>query len=107
MDATEKIKQLLAQRGWTAYRLSKNSGLAESTITNILKRNTVPSIPTLEAICKGFGITISQFFADGEMIEITPDISELIQYYTVLSPDQKVIAIQLLKNMNQSSRGSL
>ena len=100
MDATEKIKQLLAQRGWTAYRLSKNSCLAESTITNILKRNTVPSIPTLEAICKGFGITISQFFADGEMIEITPDISELIQYYTVLSPDQKVIAIQLLKNMN-------
>ena len=100
MDATEKIKQLLAQRGWTAYRLSKNSGLAESTITNILKRNTVPSIPTLEAICKGFGITISQFFADGEMIEITPDISELIQYYTVLSPDQKVIAIQLLKYMN-------
>lgn len=100
MDATEKIKQLLAQRGWTAYRLSKNSGLAESTITNILKRNTVPSIPTLEAICKGFGITISQFFADGEMIEITPDISELIQYYTVLSAEQKEIAIQLLKNMN-------
>ena len=101
MDATEKIKQLLAQRGWSAYRLSKNSGLAESTITNILKRNTVPSIPTLEAICKGFGITISQFFADGEMIEITPDISELIRYYSVLSPDQKQIAIQLLKNMNQ------
>lgn len=101
MDATEKIKQLLAQRGWTAYRLSKNSGLAESTITNILKRNTVPSIPTLEAICKGFGITISQFFADGKMIEITPDISELIQYYTVLSADQKEIAIQLLKNMNK------
>lgn len=101
MDATEKIKQLLTQRGWTAYRLSKNSGLAESTITNILKRNTVPSIPTLEAICKGFGITISQFFADGEMIEITPDISELIQYYTVLSADQKEIAKQLLKNMNQ------
>lgn len=100
MDATEKIKELLAQRGWTAYRLSKNSGLAESTITNILKRNTVPSIPTLEAICKGFGITISQFFADGKMIEITPDISELIQYYTVLSAEQKEIAIQLLKNMN-------
>lgn len=100
MDATEKIKELLAQREWTAYRLSKNSGLAESTITNILKRNTVPSIPTLEAICKGFGITISQFFADGKMIEITPDISELIQYYTVLSAEQKEIAIQLLKNMN-------
>lgn len=24
MDATERIKSLLEQRGWTAYRLSKN-----------------------------------------------------------------------------------
>ena len=79
MDATERIKQLLSQRGWTAYRLSKNSNLAESTITNIIKRNTIPSISTLESICKGFGITLSQFFAEGELVEITPDIKELIQ----------------------------
>ena len=101
MDATERIKQLLSQRGWTAYRLSKNSDLAESTITNIIKRNTIPSISTLESICKGFGITLSQFFAEGEMVEITPDIKELIQYYMILSPEQKKIAIQLLRNMNQ------
>lgn len=101
MDATERIKQLLSQRGWTAYRLSKNSNLAESTITNIIKRNTIPSISTLESICKGFGITLSQFFAEGEMVEITPDIKELIQYYMILSPEQKEIAIQLLRNMNQ------
>ena len=63
MDATERIKELLKQRGWTAYKLSKQSGLAESTVNNILKRNTVPSVTTLESICGGFGMTMAQFFA--------------------------------------------
>ena len=59
MDATERIKSLLEQRGWTAYRLSKSCGLSENTIATILKRNSLPSVGTLEAICKGFGITLS------------------------------------------------
>ena len=47
MDATERIKSLLEQRGWTAYRLSKNCGLSENTIATILKRNSLPSVGTL------------------------------------------------------------
>ena len=72
MDVTTKINQILSQRGWSAYRLSKESGLSESTIANIIKRNAIPSVDTLEAICNGMGITLSQFFADGELIEVTP-----------------------------------
>ena len=66
MDATERIKSLLEQRGWTAYRLSKSCGLSENTIATILKRNSLPSVGTLEAICKGFGITLSEFFAEDD-----------------------------------------
>ena len=96
MDATERIKELLKQRGWTAYKLSKQSGLAESTVNNILK-----SVTTLESICGGFGMTMAQFFAEGELIEVTPDVSELVRYYSVLSFDQKEVARDLLKKMNQ------
>ena len=72
MDTHERLRQLLQDRGWTEYRLSKECGLAQATIGNIFRRNTVPSIATLEAICAGFGITMSQFFAEGEMVELTP-----------------------------------
>ncbi len=49
--------------------------MSESTIANIYHRNTTPSISTLEAIFKnGFGITLSQFFADDEMVELTPQL---------------------------------
>ena len=64
MDATEKIQEMMKQRGWSAYKLAKQSGLSEATIGNLIRRNTVPSIPTVEAICKGFGISLSQFFSD-------------------------------------------
>lgn len=101
MDATEKIKSLLNQRGWTPYRLSKNCGLSENTIATILKRNSVPSITTLEAICKGFGITMSEFFAEGDLVEISPDTKQLMDYWTGLSIEQKNSVLELLKNMNQ------
>ena len=69
MDTNQRLRRLLDERGWTEYKLSKVCGLSQSTLANIFKRNTVPSITTLEVICKGFGITLSQFFADGEMVE--------------------------------------
>ena len=72
IDTHERLRQLLTERGWSESRLSKNCRLSESTSANIFRRNTVPSIATLEAICAGFGITMSQFFAEGEMVELTP-----------------------------------
>lgn len=71
MDTHERLQQLLKERGWSEYRLAKSCGLSESTIANIFRRNTLPSIATLETICGGFGITLSQFFAEGEMVELT------------------------------------
>ena len=101
MDATERIKFLLEQRGWTAYRLSKKCGLSENTVATILKRNSLPSVGTLESICKGFGITLSEFFAEGDLIEVSPDTKQLIEYWGGISPKQKQIILDLLKNMNQ------
>ena len=88
MDTHERLRQLLDERGWTEYRLAKNCGLSESTIANIYRRNTVPSITTLETICKGFGITLSQFFAEGEMLELTPELKELFDNWVNLTPEQ-------------------
>ena len=101
MDATERIKSLLEQRGWNAYLLSKNCGLCENTIARILKRNSLPSVGTLESICKGFGITLSEFFAEGDLIEVSSDTKQLIEYWGGISPKQKQIILDLLKNMNQ------
>ena len=89
MDAHQRLRQLLDERGWTEYRLSKKCGLSQYTLANIFRRNTVPSISTLEAICDGFGITMSQFFTDGDLTVLTPEQKELFDKWVALTPEQK------------------
>ncbi len=103
MDTNERLRKILDERGWTYYKLSKRSGLSESTVTNIFKRNTVPSIPTLELICKGFGITLSQFFADGDMVELTPDLKRIFDGWSNLTPKQKQAVMQMIDAMKSNS----
>ncbi len=96
MDVHQRLRQLLTERGWTEYKLSKSCGLSESTLSNIFRRNTMPSITTLEAICSGFGITLSQFFADGDMVELTPDLKELFLKWVNLTPEQKAAIYNMI-----------
>ena len=100
MDMHARLQQLLQERGWTEYKLSKECGLAQSTIGNIFRRNTVPSISTLEAICSGFGITLSQFFAEKDLVELTPELKDLFESWVVLTADQKDAAQKMLKAMS-------
>ena len=103
MEIHARIKQLLAERGWTEYRLSRECGLAQTTIGNIVRRNTLPSMATLETICKGFGISMAQFFAEGDMLEVTPELKEVFDCWVSLTPDQKKAALAMLKAMNHDS----
>lgn len=62
MDVIKRIDDLMKERGWSDYRLAAESGLSSSTIANIHRRNTVPSITTLESICGAFGISLPPFY---------------------------------------------
>lgn len=100
MDLNQKLQKMMKERNWTAYRLAKESGLSESTLTNLFKRNTLPTIPTLEAICDAFGITLSQFFAEAEMVELTPELKMLFENWKYLTPQQKSAVQLLLQSMS-------
>ena len=103
MDIHEKLRLLLRERGWTEYRLAKESGLSESTIANIFRRNATPSFSTLESICRAFGVTLSQFFAEHEMVELTPDLKELFDGWMPLTAEQKKAILQMQRAFSQNT----
>lgn len=103
MDVHEKLRDLMSQRGWTAYRLARECGLSEATIANVIRRNANPSLPTLEAICTGFGITLSQFFAESEMVELSPELKALFDGWVTLSAEQKQAVLQMVSALNKSN----
>ena len=97
MEPLAKMKELMAARGWTPYRLAKEAGLTESTIQNLIRNNSIPKIPTLEAVCAAFGMTLSQFFAEDDMMECTPEIKRLMEAWMRLSDDQKEAYLKLME----------
>lgn len=102
LDTLERIRNLLNERSWTEYKLAKESGLPQSTISTLFRRNNLPSIPTLEAICNGLGITMSQFFAERELVELTEEQRAFFNDWAVLSPEDKLLVEQLVKKLKKA-----
>ena len=101
MDAKQRIRELLEELNWSEYRLAIESGLSQSTVANIFNRNTTPSVATLEQICKGFSITLAQFFAEGDMVELTGEQREMFEAWRTLSPEQKEALRHLISVMKK------
>lgn len=90
MDVIKRINALMDERGWSPYRLAQKSGLSTSTIANIYRRNTVPSLATIEILCQAFGISLSQFFAeDTTFVPLTNEQKTLFDKWANLTPSQK------------------
>ncbi len=102
MDAKQRIRQLMDERQWSEYRLAIASGLSQSTVANIFNRNTMPSVSTLESICGGFGITLAQFFAEGNLVELTQEQQEMFAAWSTLTKAQKEVLRQLIDVMKVS-----
>jgi transcriptional regulator with XRE-family HTH domain len=100
MDAQKRIKQLMEDRGWTDYRLAKESNLSHSTVTNMFNRNNAPTLPTLEAVCQAFGITLAQFFSEGDSSGgLTEEQRTLFSKWSSLTDEQKEALLHLMNTM--------
>lgn len=84
MDAQKRIRDLMKERSWTDYRLAKEANLSHSTVTNMFNRNNAPTLPTLEAVCQAFGITLAQFFANDDEMALTEEQQTLFAKWSTL-----------------------
>ncbi|MCL2605162.1 MAG: helix-turn-helix domain-containing protein [Defluviitaleaceae bacterium] len=100
MDILEKIKTLQREKGWSMTQLAKEAELTPSTLSTLYQRNNLPTIPTLQAICKALGITVSQFFADSHLpIDLTTEQAHLLENWNRLSNKQKIALLSFIKSI--------
>lgn len=58
-----RIIQLCDERNISINKLSSISGVTQSTVNNIVSgRNNSATVSTIQKLCDGLGITISDFF---------------------------------------------
>ena len=95
----EEITRLRLARNWSEYQLSQASGISQSTISSWYSKRQTPSVPSLEKICAGFGITLSQFFAEGtDPVSLTAEQQELLDSWSRLPAEKRKLVRELIQN---------
>ena len=99
-----RVKKLLKDRGWTIYKLAKETGLAYSTIVNPMKRNTAYPVPTIEKICVALGITVADFLEGRREVEYTGavlsyDEQNVVELYRRLSKKNKTLVLGFIQGL--------
>lgn len=100
MDIIKRIDSLREERGWSEYRLREEAQLSSSTLPNMHKRGTLPSMASIEAICNAFGITLSQFFNENETTLVLSDEEiEFVEAYRQLSKKNRCAVRKLIDEL--------
>ena len=87
------------------YKLAKEAGMPYSSLNNIIHRRTCPTVGTLEKLCKGLNISLSDFFAFDlyplKNDNLTPDEDELINKYRALTQNKQMLLNAYIDGLSQ------
>ena len=104
MDIKEKLQELMDQRGWSYYRLAKESGISWSTIRNMFKRGTEPTIPTLEALCGGLGISLADLLLGESAAQLGAPELELLRAWRDVDPQDRALCLELMRALARKEK---
>lgn len=79
MKSPKRIEELMLERDWTKYKLAKESGLPQSTITSLLSgRVKNPSPETASKLAEVFNVTVDYLlgYTDINLYDWVPSPSE-------------------------------
>ena len=102
MDILKRLTDERAKRNWSEYQLAKNSDITQSTISTWYRKNMQPSISSLEKICAGLGITLSQFFSEEDAIELSKEQKQILSKWDSLNKKQKEAILSIIDAMLDS-----
>ena len=67
MSLGQAINALAEEKQITKYRIAKNSGIPQTTLSEIASgKNSNPTIDTIEKIANGIGVTVSELMKKAE-----------------------------------------
>ena len=88
IDVVKRINELLAQKGWSDYELSKQTNISTNTIYAWNKTGAIPSLTNIVKVCEVLGITLGQFFCGTKNFR-APDEEKILREWFSLSELEK------------------
>lgn len=109
MSFSQRLHILMDDKGITAYRLSKELGVHQTTISNWLRGKTVPNITYLKKIADALGVSLSHLIGyEEELQKITETVEQVQrQYNDIIQPEKERIERALKPIQDQLAAAGL
>lgn len=101
-DVLKRITELREAREWSVYRLSRESGIPQSTISTWYSNHNTPPFDKLESLCRAFGISMSAFFYLPKEDAEEPPVKQSADFlhdYSLLDHDQRSAISATMRTM--------
>ena len=105
-QVVSRILALCSSRGWSIYRLAKESNIAYSTLCTMIHKKNTPSLFTLNRICAGLGISVGEFMdPDSQRALLSQEELGCLSVFKELTPENRALSLQymelLLRDQNR------
>ena len=102
MEYGLRLKQLRKAKGFSMYKLHKESGLSQGHISDLEKCINQPTIETLQRLLTPMGITLAEFFnEDGDVSILSEREKELVSGFRTLPDDKAELVLQMINALNR------
>ena len=104
-NVADRVLELCKARSWSLYRLAHEADMPYSSLSTVLYKTVSPSLVSIEKICSGFGITLSQFFSEeNELAKLTVDERECLLYWKQVDSDDKRLVFAYMQALVDSKK---
>ena len=102
MDGKQRILELMKKRGWSKYKLSRETGIYITTINDWFNENQyTPSRSSIESICGAMGITLAEFYAGIEEDSLTREQLLVLEKFENIPKDRRKLVFEFMEILAQ------
>lgn len=96
-----RLKEIMETRHFSRYKVSRLTGIAQPSLSNFLKGKCSPSLYTLDMLCKGLGISFSDFFRNdkSDVYPLSMREREMLEAWNELDDTQQAMMIAYAQGM--------
>lgn len=102
MNLSAKFKELRLSKELSVYKLSKLSDVSENYIHRVEKGKTQPSVAMLDKLLVCLGVTLSEFFNDGQAVIYPTEFERnLLESVRVLTAEKASAVLEITKLLSK------
>ena len=80
---------------------SEREKISQSSLGRIMAQENLPSLITLEKICAALGVTLSQFFQEGNSENLTEKQKEVLGIWNNLNANEQETVMSMLRGLRK------